>query len=88
MRCALRTLRTRVGRVMRDVERQVAQLADSARIALLGLIARTKRILSRKLKDKNKLYALDAPEVECLVGIPGHRDRRFRTNVTGHSGSS
>ena len=23
-----------------------------------------------------------------LMGIPGHRDRRFRMNVTGHSGSS
>jgi IS5 family transposase len=52
---------------MRDVERQVAQVADSGRVALLELIGRTKRILAQKPKDKNKLYALHAPEVECLA---------------------
>jgi IS5 family transposase len=31
------------------------------------LISRTKRILTQKQKDKNKLYALHAPEVECLA---------------------
>ena len=62
-----KALRSRVGRVMRDVERQVAQVADSGRAALLELIASTKRILSQKPKDKNKLYALHAPEVECLA---------------------
>ena len=67
MRHALRTLRSRVGRVTRDVERQVAQVADSARPAVQELIACTKRILSQKPKDKNKLYALHAPEVECLA---------------------
>jgi transposase, IS5 family len=67
MRHALRTLRSRVGRVMRDVERQVDQASDSGRSALLELIARTKRILSQKPEDKNKLYALHAPEVECLA---------------------
>ena len=67
MRKALRTLRSRVGRVMRDVERQVAQVADPSRSALLELIGRAKRILSQKPKDKNKLYALHAPEVECLA---------------------
>ena len=47
MRKALRTLRSRVGRVMRDVERQVAQVAEAGRATLNELIARTKRILSR-----------------------------------------
>ncbi|MBN3765214.1 IS5 family transposase [Burkholderia sp. Ac-20365] len=67
MRKALRTLRSRVGRVMRDVERQVTQVAESGRVALQELIDRTKRILSQKPKDKSKLYALHAPEVECLA---------------------
>jgi len=66
MKKALRTLRSRVGRVMRDVERQVGEVAENGRTALLELIASTKRILSQKQKDKNKLYALHAPEVECL----------------------
>ncbi|WOD16767.1 IS5 family transposase [Paraburkholderia kirstenboschensis] len=67
MRKTLRTLRSRVGRMMRDVERQVDAVADCSRAALQELIGRTKRILSQKLKDKNKLYALHAPEVECLA---------------------
>jgi transposase, IS5 family len=58
MRKALRTLRPRVGRVMRDVDRQAVQVSDSGRAALLELIASTKRILSQKPQDKNKLYAL------------------------------
>ncbi|MGF6966981.1 hypothetical protein OKW43_004009 [Paraburkholderia sp. WC7.3g] len=60
MRKALRTLRSHVGRVMRDVERQVAQVADSDRAALMELIGGTKRILAQKQKDKNKLCALHA----------------------------
>ena len=54
MRKALRTLRSRVGRVMRDVQRQVDRASDSGRVALLELIARTKRILAQKPTDKNK----------------------------------
>jgi IS5 family transposase len=67
MRKTLRTLRSRAGRVMRDVERQLDTIADCSRAALQELIGRTKRILSQKPKDKNKLYALHAPEVECLA---------------------
>lgn len=52
---------------MRDVERQVAQVADPGRAALMELIGRTKQILSQTPKEKNRLYALHAPEVECLA---------------------
>ena len=55
MRKTLRTLRSRVGRVMRDVERQVDQASGAGQSVLLELIARTKRILSQKPKDENKL---------------------------------
>lgn len=82
MRKALRTLRSRVGRVMRDVERQVAQVADSGRTALLELIASTKRILSQKPKDKNKLYALHAPEVECLAKGKARTPYEFGVKVS------
>lgn len=64
MRKALRTLRSRVGRVMRGVERQLKGVAQQSRLAMKELIGRTKRILSQKQKDKHKLYALHAPEVE------------------------
>ena len=82
MRKALRTLRSRVGRVMRDVERQVAQVADPGRAALMELIGRTKRILAQKPKDKNKLYSLHAPEVECLAKGKARTPYEFGVKVS------
>ena len=66
MRTALRALRTRVGRVHREVSRQLGSLCESVRAKLGELLARTGRILAQRPKDKGKLYALHAPEVECI----------------------
>ena len=66
MRRAVRTLRTRVGRVHREVQRQLHVLPEAARAKVLDLLHRTGRILAQRTKDKNKLYALHAPEVECI----------------------
>ena len=66
MKQALRTLRTRVGRVQREVARHLGELPEQARSKVGDLLARTARILTQKTKDKNKLYALHAPEVECI----------------------
>ena len=82
MRKALRTLRSRVGRVMRDVERQLTLVAESGRVALQELVERTKRILSQKPKDKNKLYALHAPEVECLAKGKARTPYEFGVKVS------
>jgi transposase, IS5 family len=82
MRKALRTLRSRVGRVMRDVERQLGSVVDCNRSALQALIANTKRILTQKTKDKNKLYALHAPEVECLAKGKARKPYEFGVKVS------
>uniref|UniRef100_UPI0038996AFA IS5 family transposase n=1 Tax=Paraburkholderia nodosa TaxID=392320 RepID=UPI0038996AFA len=82
MKKALRTLRSRVGRVMRDVERQLDSVADTGRIALQELIGRTRRVLSQKQKDKNKLYALHAPEVECLAKGKARTPYEFGVKVS------
>ncbi|WP_284415861.1 IS5 family transposase, partial [Acidovorax sp. SUPP3334] len=66
MRKALRTLRTRVGRVHREVARQLHTLPEAAKAKVQDLLQRTGRILTQRTKDKNKLYALHAPEVECI----------------------
>ena len=66
MNKALRTLRTRVGRVQREVARQLDRLPEQARAKVGDFLTRTGRILTQKTKDKNKLYALHAPEVECI----------------------
>ncbi|MGK2833528.1 IS5 family transposase, partial [Ralstonia pseudosolanacearum] len=82
MRRALRTLRSRVGRVMRDVERQLGAVAMHSRAALEDLIGRAKRILSQKPKDKHKLYALHAPEVECLAKGKARKPYEFGVKVS------
>ena len=66
MRRAVRTLRTRVGRVHREVASQLHRLPESAKAKVQDLLQRTGRILTQRTKDKNKLYALHAPEVECI----------------------
>ncbi len=66
MRRAVRTLRTRVGRVHREVARQLHVLPEAARAKVQDLLQRTGRILTQRTKDKNKLYALHASEVECI----------------------
>jgi IS5 family transposase len=82
MRKALRTLRSRVGRVMRDVERQLESVADTGRRALQELFGRTRRILSQKQKDRNKLYALHVPEVECLAKGKARTPYEFGVKVS------
>ncbi len=41
-------------------------LPDGAKAKVQDLLNRTGRILTQRTKDKNKLYALHAPEVECI----------------------
>ena len=64
--------RTIVGKLIREVRKQLSAGAFSlvARpttlAALYTLLDRADRIRTQQPKDKNKLYALHAPEVECI----------------------
>lgn len=78
MRKAVRTLRTRVGRVQREVARQLDRVPEQAKAKVSDLLARTGRILTQRTKDKNKLYALHAPEVECISKGQGLNPLRVR----------
>ena len=69
MKKALRTLRSRVGRVHREVGRKLHALPEAQRDNARDLLQRAGRILTQKTKDKNKLYALHAPEVECISKV-------------------
>lgn len=82
MNKALRTLRSRVGRVWRDIDRQMDQVRETARASLQDLMARTKRILDQRPKDKNKLYALHAPEVECIAKGKARTPYEFGVKVS------
>jgi IS5 family transposase len=66
MKRELRRLRTYLGRVYRDVGRKIAgdETLQARFSRLLGLV---ERLLAQQPKDKNKLYALHAPEVACIA---------------------
>jgi IS5 family transposase len=66
MKATLKSLRTIVGRVWRDIDRKLDQHDDVPRAKAVSILARVKRVLEQKPKDKNKLYRLHAPEVECI----------------------
>lgn len=71
MRGALKTMRTRVGRVQRDVQRQLVKLPQQVQVKGQDLLQRVGRIISqKKTKDKNKLYTSHAPEAECMASWP------------------
>ena len=59
-------MRTWTGRLTRDIERKTVGEPDliGARAFVLD---RVKRLLAQKRDDKNRLYALHAPEVECIA---------------------
>ncbi len=82
MRKTLRSLRSRVGRVLRDIERQLHQLPEQARIKVRELLQRTGRILTQQRKDENKLYALHAPEVECIAKGKARTPYEFGVKVS------
>lgn len=82
MRKTLRSLRSRVGRVHRDVQRQLHKLPEQARPKVQELLQRTGRILTQGAKDKNKLYALHAPEVECIAKGKARTPYEFGVKVS------
>lgn len=61
----LRLMRTRLGRLIRDIERKIA--GDPVRMkALENVLKRARTIHGQKPGDTHKLYAFHAPEVECI----------------------
>jgi IS5 family transposase len=63
MRREVRKLRTWLGRVIRDVQRKAGEIGG----ALKTRIETAQRLYEQRRDSKNKLYALHAPEVECLA---------------------
>ena len=61
----LRRMRTFAGRLWRDITRKAGAEAErDPRLALV--LERVGRLLAQKPLDRDKLYALHAPEVECI----------------------
>ncbi len=82
MRAALKSLRTVVGRVWRDIERKLDGQDEAQSAKATSILARVKRLLEQKPKDKNKLYSLHAPEVECIGKGKARQPYEFGVKVT------
>jgi IS5 family transposase len=61
----VRRLRTWLGRLARDIARKIADNAVVHSVFAEPL-ARITRLLQQRRADKTKIYALHAPEVECI----------------------
>lgn len=73
-----RKLHTILGRVIRDIERKYAHPDDE----LKQLLEIAKRIASQKRNDKNKIYSVHAPEVECISKGKAHKRYEFGCKVS------
>lgn len=71
-------LKTYLGRVCRDIERKVPQPDDE----LKELLALANRLLLQQKTDKNKLYSIHAPEVECISKGKAHKRYEFGCKVS------
>jgi len=77
----LRKMRTWAGRLVRDIERKIDGQPDLQH-ACEPKLDRVRAFLAQKPDDKNKIYALHAPEVECIAkGKARTRYEFWRQNV-------
>src|SRR5574338_173415 len=69
LRRVVKRQRTILGIVLRELRRKIARLTPASALALPRLktwLERAERIRTQQPHDKSKLYALHAPEVECI----------------------
>jgi IS5 family transposase len=77
MNTQIRFLHTRLGRLIRDMERNAPEPDED----LLGLLALCKRLHGQKRADSNKLYSLHEPDVQCISKGKAHKRYEFGCKV-------
>jgi IS5 family transposase len=82
MQGSLRKLKSRVGRIHRELIRQFELLPPEAQQSGFELLQKVERILTQQPKDKNKLYSLHAPEVECISKGKARNPDEFGVKVS------
>ena len=85
LRRTVKRKRTILGIVLREIKRMLSS-ASSEHAAAIGrlymLLKRAERTHSQQRKDKNKLYALHAPEVECIGKNKARKPYEFGVKVS------
>lgn len=82
MRNHLKKLKTLVGRVWRDVSRQLAQVPQHLKPKVTDLLQKVERLLKQQPQDSHKLYSLHAPEVECINKGKSRQPYEFGVKVS------
>jgi IS5 family transposase len=72
----IRRLKTWLGRVIRDISRKIAgqTVLEEIFSEVLHLAV---RLYNQKKNDRNKLYSIHAPEVECIAKGKAHKKYEF-----------
>ncbi len=78
-RSCQRKLRTILGRMIRDIERKSGGRTGAE---LEALLERAKAIHAQQRQDKNKIYSVHAPEVECISKGKAHKRYEFGVKVS------
>jgi len=73
-----RKLKTYLGRVIRDIERKCPEPDKSLR----SLLEVSKRIVTQKRTDKNKVYSVHEPSVDCISKGKAHKRYEFGCKVS------
>lgn len=82
LRHVLRRQRTILGALLRDVRRKMVALPQVAQDKLNVWLGRADRIHTQRPHDKNKLYAMHAPEAECISKGKARRPYEFGVKVS------
>jgi IS5 family transposase len=77
-RSCTKKLRTYLGRVIRDIERKCFFFDEELSV----LLETAKRIHQQERHDKNKVYSVHEPEVECISKGKAHKRYEFGTKVS------
>ena len=79
---ALRTLRTQLGRVIRDILRKIDG-DDALKAAFASQLSLAIRVRDQRQRQRgHKVYSLHAPEVECIGKGKAHKPYEFGVKVS------
>jgi IS5 family transposase len=80
---AQKTLRTYLGRVIRDIARKIEGDVWLEQVVFKGILSRARQVRDRKPHQRGpKLYSLHAPEAECIGKGKPHRPYEFGVKVS------
>lgn len=79
---AIKKLKTKVGRVVRDCERKVKFDDIFLKEQFRSELSKAKALLQQGIKSKNKLYSLHEPHVECISKGKAHKRYEFGVKVS------